>query len=491
MALDKAFSVSVNGTDNPVEEVDVGGSSVTLRVRNRIEFGDTITVSYAVPADSKITDIFGNELAAFANATVENARPDPSDTDPPDFDGAETDKEGREISISFDEDILAAIPPNAVVNLDELDNGEDSQNENRYYIEWRWSPGQETGDNDRDYYQYRVREVTTPVTAWGAYTRNETGSVRVGNLKPNTTYEIEVIATNVGGDSATTTDTADTPIVESGLAPVNFRVTTKGRILDGSTYKYQATFAYARDTTDTAPLTRYEYRHKKTADVGWSGWTDNGTDLTFTIDTLDRNVSYDFEVRLVNFIGASPASSVTDTVEFDAPNALVNLTASGERTGSSGSYAYQLNLAWELPSVDDTNTIDSIRYRYRTDPDVGFSGWTTLAADATAVSITGLEHTKTYDVQVQSVNSAGNGTVQVVDDVIAFAKPDPVTMLTCVFTRLTNRTNNVTYSWDNPAVSTDKTVDEVLTRVRKTTDSWGAFVSQAADYNTEHSDERD
>ena len=484
MALDKAFSVRVNNVANPVEEVDVGGSGVTLRVQNRIEFGDTITVSYTVPATSKITDIFGNQLAAFANRTVDNERPDPSDSDPPVFEDASTDKTGREISISFDEDILAAIPPNPVINLDELESGDDPENMNRFYIEWRWSPGEESGDNDREYYQYRYREVTNPASAWSDYTRNETGSVRIGNLKPNATYEIEVVSTNVGGNSDPVTDTADSPIVESGLAPINFQITSKGRKLDGSNYKYFAIFSYARDASDTAPLTRYEYRLKKTSSNTWGGWTGNGTALTFEVDTLERNVSYDFQVRLVNFIGASGESELTDTVTFNKPDAATDLAAAGQRTGSSGSYGYQIDLSWVLPSVDATNTIDSIRYRYKTSSASNYGSWTTIAGTATSVSITGLAHTTLYDIQLQTVNSTGKSAVSL-DDALAFAKPDPVTMLTCVFTRLTNKTNNVTYSWSLPAASSDKTIDEVLTRVRKTTDSWGAFVSQTADFNTE------
>ena len=123
--INEAFTVEVNGNDNPVEEVDVGGSSVTLVVQNRLAFGDTITVTYEPPTTSKITDRFGNELAAFADQTVENELPDPNDTDPPEFDGAETDSEGLEISISFNEDIEASVPPNMPVELALLDDRPD------------------------------------------------------------------------------------------------------------------------------------------------------------------------------------------------------------------------------------------------------------------------------------------------------------------------------------------------------------------------------
>ena len=485
MALDKAFAVKVNSIDNPVEEVDVGGSGVTLRVRDRINFGDTITVSYVAPATSKITDRLGNALASFTDQSIDNEVFDPSDTDPPMFDGGSTDVEGVEISISFDEDVIAAIPPNEVVSLNELDSGEDSQNANRYFIEWRWSPGEANEDNARDYYEYRYRRVTTPASAFSNWERDETGSVRIGNLLANATYEIEVRATNTGGSSDAVSDVADTPIVSSGKAPINFRTTSKGRVANGASWAYEVNFAFARDASDDAPLTRYEYRHKETSSNSWSGWVDNGTSLTFSINTLKRNTSYDFEVRLVNFIGVSNAATLTDMVTFNAPNALANFAAIGSRTGSSGSYAYQLNLTWDLPSVDATNTIDAIRYRYKLASASNYGSWVTLANTSTATAITGLAHTSLYDVQIEATNNTGSGPAGDVSDVVAFAKPDPATMLTCVFTRLSNRTNNVTYSWSLPDASTNKTIDEVLTRTRKTTNAWGAFVSQAIDHITE------
>ena len=238
MALEQAFKVKVNNKNNPIQEVEVGGSSVTLVVQNRIQFGDTITVSYTVPVTSKITDIFGNELAAFSDEPVDNELPDPSDTDPPEFDDASTDKEGSEISISFDEDIVASIPPNPVTNLNELDSGLDGITDYKYFIEWRWSPGLSDNDNEPQYYQFRFRRVTIPASDWSAYTRVDVGSVRINNLFPNAQYEIGVVPINVGGQGAEVTDVADTPVVVAGTQPINFRVTNKGRKLVGSAYQF-------------------------------------------------------------------------------------------------------------------------------------------------------------------------------------------------------------------------------------------------------------
>ena len=480
MALEQAFDVTVNGSNNPVREVEVRGSRVTLEVTNRVRFGDTITVSYTVPATSRITDRFGNALEAFANQAVDNEIPDPSDTTPPEFDDASTDTEGREISISFDEDIIAAIPPNPVINLNELDAGPDPANENRYFIEWRWSPGRAGDDNAHEYYQYRIRRVTSPVTAWGPYIRTEQGSVRSDNLLPNSTYEINVVATNTGGDSTVATDTADTPVVESGQAPINFTVTDKGRRASGSNFVFFAAFSFARDAMDTAPLTRFEYRHKKSADSAWSGWVANGTDRTFEITTLERNTAYDFEVRMVNFIGVSDAAEISnETVTFNAPDAIENFVVVGSRTGEAGSYAYQLALSWDAVVQDDEKTVDSIRYRHKLDTAANYGAWVTVASTATSATITGLTHTVEYDVQIEAVNNVGSSTRGTVDDAVTLVKPGPVTMLDGIHTRVgpvASRSNNVTFSWTLPS----GVIDDVQARTRVSTAAWGAFVSQGA-----------
>ena len=481
--IDEAFTVEVNGTDNPVEEVDVGGSSVTLVVRNRIAFGDTITVTYEPPTSSKLTDRFGNVAGGFTDQSVENNLLDPNDITPPGFDGAETDDEGLEISISFDEDIEAAIPPNAPVELSILDEGEDTDNEHRYFVEPRWSPGEEDDQTERDYYEYRYREITVPVTAWPAWVRVERGSVRLGNLGPNRRFNFEVRAVNLGGPSTAATLEFATPTVVAGLPLLNFEVTRKGRKLDGSTYKYFAEFSYARDPSDTGPFTRFEYRHKKTADAGWGGWTDNGSATKFEIDTFERNVPYDTEARQVNFIGASTAVSLTETVTFNAPSDLENFTASGSRAGEAGSYTYPLRLDFTPGASGDTNTLDGFRYRYRLDTASNFGSWVAVDKDALTTSISGLTHTVGYDIEFEAVNSAGSSKKETLDSFMIFTKPDPITELEGLDFEtgpVGGRIQNVTWTWHLPPVDPSKTVDDVLTRVRQQPTAFGAFVSKGA-----------
>ena len=481
--INEAFTVEVNSTNNPVQEVDVGGSSVTLVVQNRIAFGDTITVTYEPPTTSKITDRFGNALEAFTDQTVDNELPDPNDTDPPVFDGAETDSEGLEISISFDEDIEASIPPNMPVELALLDDDPDPVNEHRYILEFRWSPGIENDQTERDYYEYRIREVTNPVTAWPAWTRTEAGTVAIDNLPPNRMYQFQVRAVNLGGPSAPESITVPTPTVVAGLPLIDYAVTSKGRKLDGSTYKYFIEFSYRRDPADDGPFTRFEYRHKKTADAGWGAWVANGSNTTFEIDTFDRNTSYDIEARQVNFIGASNAVSLTETVTFNVPSDVANFTVSGSRSGMSGSYTYPLQLDFSPGSADDTNTLDKFRYRYKLDSASNFGSWVDVDKDATSTIITGLTHTVGYDVEFEPVNSAGSGTKVTEDNFMIFTKPDPVSELAGVDFEtgpVGGKINNVIWTWRLNSTDPTKTIDDVLTRVRQQPAAFGAFVSKGA-----------
>ena len=486
MALEKAFKVLVDGVNNPVREVDVGGSNVTLIVTDTIDFGDDIKVSYTKPDTSQITDLNGNDLDSFVDKVVDNSVLDPNDADPPIFDGAETDQFGTEISISFDEDIVAAIPPNPVVNLSELETGEDTANENRYYIIWRWSPGDESNDNPRDYYEYRFRQVASPVNAWSNYARLTAGQIRIGNLLPNAQYEIEVRAVNNGGTSDGLVDQADTPTVQAGKPPVSFRITNRGRKLDGSTYKYFMNLAYERDASDTDPITRYEYRFKESTSDTWGGWVNNSLTETFSIDTLKRNTQYDFEVRTINFIGASVAATVQGTVTFNTPNTPDNFTATPSRGGdSTNGWTYQIALSWQKPADDNTNTVDGFRYRYKLSTADSFGSWVTVSKTTVSATITGLTHTVLYDIELEATNNEGSSTVQKQENILIFQVPGGVDSLAGVTSNAgTVDTPNlqIQWTWALPTVDSTNTIDDVQVRTREISNAWGstAFVSKGA-----------
>ena len=484
MALTDAFTVTVDGTDNEVTDVEVSGSSVSLTVKDMIDFGDTVTVSYTKPSATPITDLFGNELESFSNESVDNEVLDPDDTDPPDFDGASTDKEGFEISISFDEDVVAAIPPPAVTQLNELDSGEDTGQQYKYYIEWRWSPGIATADNDHQYYRYRYRKVTVPESPWSEYNRVNVGSVVIGGLDPNSTFEIGVVGTNVGGDSPEQTDTADTPTVIAGTTPQNLRTTNKGRKLVAGNYQFFIDLAFERDPNDEQPLLRYEYRFKLASTEAWGGWTDNGTNLTFTLENVTDDVAYDIQVRMVTIIGASTAAEIQETVHFAPPPTPDSFTATPSRGGDkTNGWTYQIALGWAEPTHDDTNEIDSYRYRYKLSSASNWLGWHTVANTATSATITGLTHTVGYDIQLEALNHEGSSPRQSATNIVVFTKPPAVSMVNSVVSKVDvmgTATNQIAWAWEVPATDSSNTLDDVQVRTRNKTGAWGNFTSKGA-----------
>ena len=484
MALKDAWAVKVDGAANEVTDVEVSGSSVNLKVKDMIDFGDTIEVSYTKPDTTPITDLFGNELESFVDKDVDNEVLDPDDSDPPMFDGASTDKEGFEISISFDEDVVAAIPPPAVTQLNELSSGEDTSNQYKYFIEWRWSPGIATADNEHQYYQYRYRKVTVPESSWSGYNRVNVGSVVIGNLDPNSTFEIGVIGTNVGGDSPEQTDTADTPTVVAGTQPQNFRVTNKGRKLVNSSYQFFIDCAYERDPNDSQPLVRYEYRFKLATASDYGGWTDNGTNLTFTLENVTDDVAIDIQVRMVTIIGASIVAELQDTVHFAPPPAPDNFITTPSRGGDkTNGWTYQIALAWAEPTHDDTNEIDNYRYRFKLNSASNFGSWVSVSSTTFAATITGLTHTVGYDIELEAVNHEGESPKQTATNVIIFSKPPAVSMVASVVSKVDvmgTATNQIAWAWEVPVSDASNMIDDIQVRTRNKTGAWGNFVSKGA-----------
>ena len=70
-----AAQYTINGDDATVNAVDVDGATVVLTLTGAIEFGDTITVDYAVPAHNPVQDLWNNKAAALTAAAITNNVP--------------------------------------------------------------------------------------------------------------------------------------------------------------------------------------------------------------------------------------------------------------------------------------------------------------------------------------------------------------------------------------------------------------------------------
>ena len=67
-----AFTVTVNGTSRNVRTVIVIRTLVLVFLDSPVQAGETVTVSYTVPATNPVQDLAGNRAAAITNQTVSN-----------------------------------------------------------------------------------------------------------------------------------------------------------------------------------------------------------------------------------------------------------------------------------------------------------------------------------------------------------------------------------------------------------------------------------
>ena len=78
-----AFSVTVGGTGRAIDGVSEKADTVTLTLASAVTAEETVTVSYAAPADTaapRIRDLAGNAAASFSDQDVENNTPPPANS---------------------------------------------------------------------------------------------------------------------------------------------------------------------------------------------------------------------------------------------------------------------------------------------------------------------------------------------------------------------------------------------------------------------------
>ncbi|MYD65996.1 MAG: hypothetical protein F4X26_08495, partial [Chloroflexi bacterium] len=97
-----AYTVTVDGSEATVSDVDVSGDTVTLTLGTAVMPRQTVTVNYTPGADP-VQDESGLDAAGFMNKAVEN---ETLDTTAPAFSSAQVD--GTTLVIAFDEELAAA-----------------------------------------------------------------------------------------------------------------------------------------------------------------------------------------------------------------------------------------------------------------------------------------------------------------------------------------------------------------------------------------------
>ena len=244
----------------------------------------------------------------------------------------------------------------------------------------------------------------------------------VGSLTNGEEYAFEVRANNKAGMSAAGTATETPAAVPS--APTNLRAATD----EASPGQVVLTWDVPSDDGGST-ITGYEYRNDGTA---WRQYGNVTAPLTVTLPNQKPNYPHVYDVRAVNAIGMGEHATVTATPPGDAqePTAPENLMA----TSGDG----EVTLKWEPPANNGGGDIE--RYEYRVDAGAWMSNDLALT-----VTVTGLTNGRSYQFDVQAVNSAGPSSTAASVMATPAAAPGPPRELTA---RGGNR--QVTLAWMAP-----------------------------------------
>ena len=273
-----AFTVTVNGASRAVTGVSLGDTKVRLTLASAVRAGDTVTVTYTVPAMNPLRDEARNPAAAFSDHPVTNETP--------------------------------ATAPDAPSSL-EATPGDGS-------VTLRWTASAYDGGRAVTSHQYR-RKTTGAFEAWQDIPESAPGganaaSYPVTRLTNGTAYTFEVRAWNVEGESGPSNEASATPATVPS-APRSFTATAgNGEV------RLQW---LAPASTGGSAILRYQYRQRYGSQAygNWTNIADSAPGAananSYTVTGLLGNAQYRFEVRAVNTGG--PGAESNEVVETPVP----------------------------------------------------------------------------------------------------------------------------------------------------------------------------
>ncbi len=237
-----------------------------------------------------------------------------------------------------------------------------------------------------------ITGYTVTVTPGGA-TCSTTGATTctVTGLTNGVDYSLEVVATNVNGDSAPSSPSLFM------LAVVPDAPTAVTAVAGNA----QAVVSWTAPADDGgASITGY----RVTSEPGGLECTTTGTPAptTCTVTGLTNGTAYTFTVVAINDVGdsleSSPSAAVTPSTVPGAPSTPAGVA--GNR---------RVTLSWSAPSSNGGAPITDYVVQFR---QVGTASWTTVTdgvRTTTGAVVTGLDNGKRYEFRVAAVNARGTG----------------------------------------------------------------------------------
>ena len=230
--------------------------------------------------------------------------------------------------------------------------------------------------------------------------QNVTGtSAAIGSLAADTSYEVQVRATNAEGDGDwSVAGTGRTTATSAPGAPTGLTATASGATQIDLSWSAPA-------SPGGSAITGYKI---EVSPNGTSGWTDqvantNSTATTYAHTGLAAGDTRHYRVSAINANGAGTASNVDSATTDAVPGAVSDVVVVPvPRTTDS------LTVSWSAPDNAGKPALTGYDVRYRSSG--GGGSWTTVSEDAPSTSlIIGGLRDRFYDVQVRALNADYSG----------------------------------------------------------------------------------
>ncbi len=274
-----------------------------------------------------------------------------------------------------------------------------------------WSAPADTGGHEVTDYDLRYIRSDATDKSDGNWTVSDSVwtsgplSDDLGSLTNGVRYDVQLRAVTGVGNGPWSATTSATPQTAPDTPTITLITVGDGALV--------VPWSAPSDSGGSA-ITSYDVRYIRSdaADKADGNWTERdgiwtSSILRYTLGGLTNGVAYDVQVRAVNRAGdGSWSATVPATPRTVAAAPTINLIAPGDRT---------LAVSWSAPSDTGGSAITSydVRYIGSDAPDKADHIWTVelnaWSSGPLSHDLDGLTNGVGYDVQVRSVNGAGDG----------------------------------------------------------------------------------
>ena len=234
-------------------------------------------------------------------------------------------------------------------------------------------------------------------------------SAAIGSLASNTSYQVQVRATNAEGDSQWSlagTGQTNTPMATVPGAPTSLSATASGTSTINLSWSAPA-------SNGGSAITGYKIEVSSDGGSSWNELVANtgNANTTYAHSGLAAGATRHYRVSAINANGTGLPSNVDDaTTGATVPGAPTSLSAT-----SSGSTT--INLSWSAPASTGGSAITGYKIEASSD---GGSSWSDLVANTgnanTTYAHSGLADGTTRHYRVSAINAVGTGPSSNVDD---------------------------------------------------------------------------